>query len=298
VAASVVLAIVGDVIPYERRGHGMGVIMTAFSLASILGLPLGLILTGQFSWHAPFLALVGLGLVILFIAWRTLPSLPAHSHADGHEAWDQMRTILTHPNHLWAFALMAALAAQSALIYPYLTPSMVTNANLPESAMSLIYLFGGAATLLTSPYFGKMADRLGKLRVFTWLVIISAVPTIIIVYIAPMPVWVILIITTNYMIFTSGRFVPAMAMITASVEPRYRGGFMSVNSSVQSIAGGVASSAAAILVTSDAQGRIVGFQRAGWLSLATIVASVFLIRHLRVAGASPSAPPVVAEPTV
>ncbi len=292
VAASVVLAIVGDVIPYERRGHGMGVIMTAFSLASILGLPLGLILTNKFSWHAPFLALVGIGLVILFVAWRTLPSLPAHAHADGHEAWDQMRTILSHPNHRWAFALMAALAAQSALIYPYLTPSMVTNAKLPESAMSLIYLFGGGATLLTSPYFGKMADRLGKLRVFTWLVIISAVPTIIIVYIVPMPVWLVLIITTNYMIFTSGRFVPAMAMITASVEPRYRGGFMSVNSSVQSIAGGVASSAAAMLVTSDAQGRIVGFQRAGWFSLATIVAAVFLIRHLRVAGA-PAAPAVV-----
>ena len=287
VAGSVVMAIVGDVIPYERRGHGMGVIMTAFSLASIIGLPVGLVLTDQFSWHAPFLLLVGLGSATLVVAWRTLPSLPAHSHADDHEAWDQMRSILTHPNHLWAFALMAVLSAQSALIYPFLTPSMVTNAALPESAMSLIYIFGGGATLITAPYFGKMADRLGKLPVFTWLVLISVVPTLIIANIVPMPVWLILLVTTSYMIFTSGRFVPAMAMITASVEPRFRGGFMSVNSAVQNIAGGLASFVVALLVSSDAQGRIVGFARAGWLSVVMVAASVYLIRHLQVAGAPP-----------
>lgn len=294
VAASVVLAIVGDVIPYERRGHGMGVIMTAFSLASIIGLPIGLVLAVQFSWHAPFLLLVVLASITLVAAWRTLPSLPTHTHADDHEAWDQMRSILTHPNHLRAFALMAVLSAQSALIYPFLTPSMVTNAALPESAMSLIYIFGGAATLLTSPYFGKMADRLGKLRVFTWLVLISVIPTLIITYIVPMPVWLVLVITTGYMVATSGRFVPAIAMITASVEPRFRGGFMSVNSSVQNIAGGLASFVVALLVSSDAQGRIVGFARAGWLSVGMVVASVYLIRHLRVTG-TPASPPRAAS---
>lgn len=293
VAASIVLAIVGDVVPFERRGAAMGVIMTSFSLASILGLPIGLKLAGWFSWHAPFLLLVGLGLLIATAAWRILPALPPHHHPSTHAAWDQMRRILSQTNHHRAFALIAVLSAGSALIYPYLTPSMVTNAGLPESQMWLIYALGGITTLLTSPYFGKMADRLGKLRVFTWLALLSAIPTLLIANLVPVPVWIVLTVTTSYMIFTSGRFVPAMAMITASVEPRYRGGFMSVNSAVQQIAAGLATSVAALLVSSDAQGRIVGFPRAGWLALAMIVAAVYLIRQLRVAG--PAKPTVIAE---
>lgn len=298
VAASVVMAIVGDAIPYERRGAAMGVIMTSFSLASILGLPVGLLFDGWFGWHAPFLLLVGLGISILIAASRTLPALPPHGHATAHDAWEQMRVILTHTNHHRAFALIAVLTGASALIYPYLTPSMVSNAGLPESLMSLIYIFGGGATLLTSPYFGKLADRLGKLPVFTWLVLLSALPTIAIANLVPVPVWVILLITTSYMVFTSGRFVPAMAMITASVEPRYRGGFMSVNSAVQQISAGVATSVAALLVNSDAHGRITGYPRAGWLSLALIVASVFIIRYLRVAAGPVPVVAVETEPVV
>jgi predicted MFS family arabinose efflux permease len=65
--------IVGDVIPFERRGRAMAVVMSSFSLATVAGVPAGLWLATQFNWHAPFYALalvcVGLGL----LAWRTLP---------------------------------------------------------------------------------------------------------------------------------------------------------------------------------------------------------------------------------
>lgn len=160
----------------------------------------------------------------------------------------------------------------------------------------LIYALGGGATLLTSPYFGRLADRHGKLKIFTWLVLISAVPTLVIANMVPSPVWFILLVTTSYMVFTSGRFVPAMAMITASVEPRYRGGFMSVNSAIQQLAAGLATSVAALLVNSDAQGRIAGYPRAGWLALIMIVASVWLIRHLRVGETAPTDPSPAVEP--
>jgi MFS family permease len=86
-------------------------------------------------------------------------------------------------------------------------------------------------------------------------------------------------------VFASGRFVPAMAMITASVEPRNRGGFMSVNSTVQQVAAGLATTVAALLAGSDVHGRITGYPRGGWLSPTLIIASVFIIRRLRVAAA-------------
>jgi len=298
VSASVVLAIVGDIFPFGRRGQAMGVIMTAFSMASILGVPVGLEFANWFDWHVPFLLLAGLGTAIVACAWFTLPSLPPHGHATAHDAWDQMRTILTHPNHHRAFALMATLTAAGALIYPFLAPSMVTNAGMPQASLKYIYIFGGAATLISSPYVGRMADRIGKLKVFTWMILLSVVPTLAIANLTPVPVWVILLITTSYMVFTSGRYVPAMALITASVEPRYRGGFMSVNSAVQQIAAGGATFMVALLVSNDANGRLVGFGRAGWLSFAIILGSVLIVRHLRVVADTPAAAAPVVEPVV
>src|SRR5579884_2781678 len=52
-----VLAIVGDVFPESRRATAMGVVMSAFSVASIVGIPAGIFLANQSSWRAPFTVL-------------------------------------------------------------------------------------------------------------------------------------------------------------------------------------------------------------------------------------------------
>jgi predicted MFS family arabinose efflux permease len=63
VLAAAVLAVVADAIPMERRGAAMGIVTSAFSAASVLGVPLGLYLASLFDWHAPFIFLTGLSLL-------------------------------------------------------------------------------------------------------------------------------------------------------------------------------------------------------------------------------------------
>lgn len=46
--------IIGDVIPFERRGRAMGIVMTSFSVATVAGVPLGLFLAAHLGWHLPF----------------------------------------------------------------------------------------------------------------------------------------------------------------------------------------------------------------------------------------------------
>ena len=70
--ASVVMAIVSDVIPAQRRGAAMGIIMTAFSLAAIAGVPAGVLLGAHFSWAAPFVLLVVLSGLIWIAAIKVL----------------------------------------------------------------------------------------------------------------------------------------------------------------------------------------------------------------------------------
>ena len=79
------MAIVGDVFPEERRGRASGTLMSAFSMASVVGVPFGLFLGTRYGWHSPFLFLVALGLPILGFGIRTLPPLEgAPGEARGH----------------------------------------------------------------------------------------------------------------------------------------------------------------------------------------------------------------------
>ena len=54
---AMVMSIIGDVIPAERRAAGMGIVMTAFSAAAAIGVPFGLQLAQKFRWETPFFAL-------------------------------------------------------------------------------------------------------------------------------------------------------------------------------------------------------------------------------------------------
>ncbi len=281
VAGSVVLAIVGDAVAAERRGRAMGLIMTAFSLASVLGMPVGLSLADRFGWNAPFFVLAACGLAVLAVISRVVPVMPAHAAHSAQGALKRMGAILREPNHRRAFALMAVVTGAGALIYPFMSPSLVFNAGLPEDRLALVYLCGGAATIVTSNFFGRLSDRLGRVRVFSAIVLMSAPLTLGVTHLPPTPVWAILALTTCFVVSTAGRMVPMMAILSTSVEPRHRGGFMSVNSAVQQLSGGLATALAGALVSRGESGRLEGYGYAGWLSVACVALSVLLVRRVR-----------------
>src|SRR4051812_15449361 len=79
-AGSMVTAMVGDVIPPTRRGRAMSIVMAAFPVASVLGVPAGLILAGKFGWHAPFFMLGSVAAVVLSLAWISLPHIRTAVH--------------------------------------------------------------------------------------------------------------------------------------------------------------------------------------------------------------------------
>jgi len=88
-------------------------------------------------------------------------------------------------------------------------------------------------------------------------------------------------VSTLFMIFVSGRFVPAMALITSSVEPRLRGSFMSFNSSVQQIAAGFASLMSGAIIGKSANGELTHFGTVGIIAAVATIACVFLSVRLR-----------------
>jgi predicted MFS family arabinose efflux permease len=286
---TLIFTIVAERIPENRRGRAMGTIMAAFSVASVAGVPIGLYLAEIFSWHAPFVGLAAGAGAIWVVFSIKMPSMI--SHLDGsaktsfRREWrKELRvfgTILLDPNHRRAFALTICLMLGAFSIIPFISPFNVNNAGLPEDKLPLVYLFGGLCTFFTSRYFGILSDRHGKQKIFSILAVLSLIPIVALTNLPPSSVPVILVVSSLFMVLVSGRFVPAMALITASADPKKRGSFMSVNNSIQHMAGGVATLAGGALMTTATSGALVGFERVGYMALAMTLLSLVLAKRIR-----------------
>ena len=282
VSAAVVLAIVGDAFPDARRGTAMGVIMSAFSAASIVGVPLGLHLADVLGWQAPFAALAGLSACVLVLAAAVLPPLRGHLGRRREEA-AAFVAVLADPNHLKAFALTAVLVLSTFMMWPFLPIYLEHNVGLRQDQLKFVYLCGGLATLVTLTLFGWLSDRFGKLRVFRLLALATLGPIALVTNLPyGLAIPLVLVLTTALMVASTGRMVPATALITATSVPRYRGSFMSLNAAVQHLASAVAAGLGGLFLTQENKNApLIGFAVLGLVACAWTLVGLVLAGLLR-----------------
>lgn len=286
------MAIIGDVFPEHRRGRATGALMTGFALASTFGVPAGIALGHRFGWHVPFVALVVVGLPALPLAAIALPRLGGHLVHPRRHPLRQVVDNFVEPAHLNAFALMAALMIGGFAVIPFLATFLVANVGLSQDQLALVYVMGGAVTLVSSPLIGKLADRFGKLRVYRVIAPASAALMVGVTYLPPVPLVVAATVFSLLLVANSGRMIAAMAMITGSVTPSRRGGFLTANASVQHITAGVGAWIGGRIVGEAADHRLLHYPIVGWIAAATTLATLYLAGRVR----SAEIAPVAAEP--
>ena len=269
VLSALAQTIVADVIPFERRGRAMSVVMTSFSVSTVAGVPLGLFLAAHFNWHAPFFGIALLVGLLAWGAWQTLPRLDAHlHHPERVNVWRGIGQVLAEPNHLKAFGVSGLMMFASFTVIPYITIYLQSNAGMQTDEVPWVYLCGGLTTLLTARYFGRLTDRVGKVKVFQRLALAVTLPLMATTLSQGLPLWGLLLISTSFFAMMSGRMIPGMAMISSSVEPRLRGTFMTLNSAVQSASMGLAALVGGLIIGRDAQGHLTLYWVAGLLGWA------------------------------
>lgn len=284
------MTIIGDVFPEHRRGRATGSLMTGFSLASVAGVPLGLFLGTEYGWQFPFYVLVVCGLPALVLAPFALPRLDAHTHKAHAHPLRSLVATFSHVNHLNAFALITVLMIAGFSIFPYISTYFVANLGMAETKLPLIFIVGGALTLGSSPLIGWLADRFGKLTIYRIISPMSAILFVLITHLPQVGVAVIVAVYGALMVCNVGRMIAAMALMTGSVEPHMRGGFLSANASVQHIASGLAASLGGFVISEAADGSLQNFGTVGWIGAAATLASIWLAGRIRpAAGPAPTA---------
>jgi DHA1 family inner membrane transport protein len=270
------MAIIGDVFPEERRGRATGSLMIGFSLASIAGVPLGLFLGTNYGWHMPFVVLAVFGIPALVLSRIALPPLDKHVGGKHEHPLESLVETFTHPNHLKAFALIVTLMIGNFTVFPYLSAYLVGNVGMTEQQLPLVYIAGGLLTFVASPIVGRFADKFGKLKVYRIIAPASAVMMLLITHLPPVPTTLAVMVFGTMMVCNVGRMIPAMAIMTSSVEPTRRGSFLSANSSVQHIACGLGANIGGRIIAETSTHRIEHFGTVGWIAAGATILSIWL----------------------
>ncbi len=261
--------------------------MSAFSLASVLGLPIGLWLANQSSWHTPFFVLVVLGMIVWGFALYALPRLRGHLEQARRRSFvQQTAEVFGYATHWWAFALTVVTIFGQFSVIPYITVYMTANVGFPESHLPLVYLVGGSFTFFTSRFIGRWSDRIGKPAVFARMTLLSIGPLLLLTHLPRVPVWTAIVVSTLFMITISGRMVPMMALVTGTVPPQIRGSFMSVNQAIQQLSSGTAAFVAGWMIMKGPDGRIQHYNWVGYMAVAFTGVALLVLRRLVAAQAA------------
>jgi len=282
--------IVAEVIPFERRGRAMSVVMTSFSVATVAGVPLALFLVSHFNWHTPFLVIAMMVGVCVAVASQTLPSLKGHVEAaagsPGAGLLSNLRGVLIDPNHLKAYAMSVSMVFTGFVVVPYITLYLQNNARFTAHEIPYVYLCGGVATLISARFIGHWSDRAGKAHAFRLLALVMPLPLIAITLSEVLPMPGILAVAAMLFVVMSGRMIPGMALIGASADPRRRGSFMTLNSAVQSLGMGLAALVGGLILGREADGQLTHYWVAALVGSAASLLSYVLAAKLKLHGAA------------
>lgn len=290
---SINMAIVADLFPLEVRGRVMGYVQTAFAASQAAGIPVGIFFATHYGWHMPFLIIVGLCLVTYVGIIRWMKPVTAHlKERAAQKPLLHLARTATNKKYMVAFLATVFLSTGGFLMMPYSSAFLVRNVGVKEEMLTLVFFVAGCTGLFTGPLIGKWSDKLGKYRVFITGTILATIMVIIITHLSITPLWLVLILNTLMYTAVMSRLIPTQAMISGVPDMKDRGAFMSINSSVQQLGGGIASVVGGWLIGQDAAGRLLHYDELGYVTLGAFAICIVLMYYVNAQLSQKRAPAV------
>lgn len=275
---AVVLAIVTDLVPFERRGTAMGVVMSAFSVASVLGVPLGLTIADYLSWKWTFFFIAFFSVFIWIFALKVLPAMvPTAQCVSPKEILKRYVRIGTKWDYLKAYSLIFLAAMTMFVLIPFLAPYAVSNIGIKTHQIKYMYFFGGAATVMTARLFGKLTDKIGALPMYAILALVSIAPVLLYTNAGKMTVVWYVLMGMFFMTIVSGRMIPCMTLISSVPDQEDRGTFMGLLNSIRSMGSATATLIGGLIIVETDMG-MKNFEKSGYVSITLVLITILVAR--------------------
>ena len=279
VIGSISLAIVADLFPLQQRGRAMGFIQMGFGASQVLGIPISLYIANHWGWQSPFLMIVGLATIIWLIIMLKLRPVTKHLELKIEKAaikhlWHTIR----QRSYRAGFLLTALLSLGGFMMMPWGSAFAVNNLNVTYGQLPVLFMASGIAALIIMPLVGKLSDKIDKVKIFTVAAIWMMVIVVIYTNLTPVHFTIVMMMNILMMIGIMSRMVPAMALVSALPKMQDRGAFMSINSSLQQIAGGIAAGVGGLIVVQKTKtSPLQHYDTLGYVIVIIIIANIIMM---------------------
>lgn len=279
VIGSISMAIVADLFSLEQRGRVMGFVQMGFGASQILGIPIGLYIANAWGWHAPFLWVAAMaGIVAAAIAIKLKP-INAHLEIQKDKsAFLHLIHTIAKKDYRIGFSSTALLSIGGFMMMPFGSAYAINNLKITEHQLPIMFMVAGISTLIIMPIIGKLSDKIDKYKIFAFASLWTMVMVGVYTNLGVTPFYLVLIFNVLMMAGVMSRMVPSTALVTSIPDIQDRGAFMSINSSLQQIAGGIAAAfAGAIVVQKDKMSPLEHYDTLGIIIILVLMLSTILM---------------------
>lgn len=260
----------------------MGFVQMAFAGSQILGVPIGLVLANQWGWHSTFFMVAGLAFLIALAVVMKLQPLTKHlgmqiDNSPIHHLWQ----IIKKKDYRIGFYAIAMLSMGGFMLMPFTSAFIVNNVGIAQERLPIIFFCTGISSIIIMPIIGKLSDKVDKFKLFAAGSTIAMVMILIYTHLTPVPIWIVIIINMILFMGIMSRMVPAQTLNSAIPGMYDRGAYMSINSSLQQLAGGLAAMFAGLVVVQQTKtSPIEHFDLLGYVMVGIISLTVYLVYRM------------------
>ncbi len=279
VIGSISMAIVADLFDLKHRGRVMGFMQMGFGASQVLGIPISLFMANQWGWQSPFLMIVVLALCIWIIILIKLQPITRHLELKIEQnPFKHLWHTLKQKNYRIGFMSTAMLSIGGFMMMPWGSAFAINNLHVTIEQLPILFMVAGISTLIIMPLIGKLSDKMGKLTLFAiasvWLMVVVLVYT----NLSSVPFLVVMFINVLMMIGIMSRMIPAMALTASLPKPHDRGAFMSINSSLQQMAGGIAAGIGGMIVVQKTKtSPLEHYDTLGYVIAGILIVCIFMV---------------------
>jgi len=277
VISSISLAIVADLFDFNHRGRVMSFLQMGFGMSQILGIPISLYLAKVWHWQAPFYLIVGLASIIFLVTFFVLKPVNEHLKLQRENALKHLWQTIANREYRIGFIATAFMSLGGYLMMPWGSTYAVNNIGIKQDDLPLLFMIVGLATFAIMPVVGILSDKLNKFTIFAGASIWMVFTVLIYTQLPQVSLTMLIVVNVFMTIGIMARMVPSQALAASIPAMKDRGAFMSVNSSLQQMAGGVAALIGGWIVQQKTQtSPLENFDYLGYLVVAVILINIFL----------------------